>query len=132
MRTMLKRSKHQTKDRRLSKWGRHHHRPVSHRDFPHKTLTLISYGLAAAESTTTPTAKPLKPVKVPKISQAPISVEPPASLTPQVCTFDSVPGPQSLRLISRFWSHVPLLSAEFTGGALFQVMNMGRLLGKSD
>ncbi|XP_076252768.1 cytochrome P450 CYP12A2-like isoform X2 [Rhynchophorus ferrugineus] len=42
------------------------------------------------------------------------------------CVFDDVPGPRSLKLISNIWSHVPALSKEFTAGALFQTMNLGK------
>ncbi|XP_066245092.1 probable cytochrome P450 49a1 [Euwallacea similis] len=66
--------------------------------------------------------------KIPEPSKI---VDIPSSLTQShhVSSFDTVPGPHSLKFISKFWSYVPLLSAEFTAGSLFQAMNLGKFFG---
>ncbi|KAL1509172.1 hypothetical protein ABEB36_003950 [Hypothenemus hampei] len=66
---------------------------------------------------------------VPKMANISITTDVPASIKldeQKLSPFDSIPGPHSLRFISKFWSHVPLLTTEITGGALFQVMNLGK------
>ncbi|XP_050299936.1 cytochrome P450 CYP12A2-like isoform X2 [Anthonomus grandis grandis] len=76
-------------------------------------------------------SKPQADVVVPKMPDIPKSIEIPSvqKFDSNVCPFDAIPGPHSLRYISKFWSYVPLLSAEFTGGALFQAMNLGKFFG---
>lgn len=64
--------------------------------------------------------------EVPKSLETPSSVQTEKS----VCPFENVPGPQSLKVISQLWSHVPALSTEFTAGTLFQAMNLGKFFGK--
>ncbi|XP_066145364.1 cytochrome P450 302a1, mitochondrial-like [Euwallacea fornicatus] len=65
------------------------------------------------------------------MSKSPKILDIPCSLTQShnVSSFDTVPGPHSLKFISKFWSYVPFLSAEFTAGSLFQVMNLGMFFG---
>ncbi|CAG9762257.1 unnamed protein product [Ceutorhynchus assimilis] len=79
---------------------------------------------------TSPVAQSTDNLVVSKMPRSSKALEVVASKAPERSSpFGNIPGPHSLRLISLFWSHVPLLSTEFTGGALFQVMNLGKFFG---
>ncbi|XP_060531044.1 probable cytochrome P450 49a1 [Cylas formicarius] len=74
-----------------------------------------------------PTATPTKPLVVKETVAK--TAKPDIKANPKVCSFGDIPGPISLQLISKFWSHVPVISSTFTAGALFQVMNLGKFFG---
>ncbi|XP_030745570.1 cytochrome P450 CYP12A2-like isoform X2 [Sitophilus oryzae] len=63
---------------------------------------------------------------IPKIKLAAVDA---ISIPKNISSFDAVPGPNTLRIISKMWTYVPSLSTEFTAGALFQVMNLGKFFG---
>lgn len=45
-------------------------------------------------------------------------------------SFDDIPGPHSLRLISKFWSTIPVMGTEVTVSIIQYLLSGGKFFGK--